>query len=86
LKKMAHVKIHMKIHEKNLKCVKCGKMFYYEKKLEDHVDNQYQCSMCQNRFCKAQEFKKHNRYTHIVHVHDVHIFNNRLVYKFLVSV
>jgi uncharacterized C2H2 Zn-finger protein len=42
LKKMAHVKIHMKIHEKNLKCVKCGKMFYYEKKLEDHVDNQYQ--------------------------------------------
>jgi KRAB domain-containing zinc finger protein len=61
LKKMAHVKIHMKIHEKNLKCVKCGKMFYYEKKLEDHVDNQYQCSMCQKRFCKAQEFKKHNR-------------------------
>jgi KRAB domain-containing zinc finger protein len=62
LKKMAHVKIHMKIHEKNLKCVKCGKMFYYEKKLEDHVDNQYQCSMCQNcifKFVASINFLPH---------------------------
>ncbi|XP_052088474.1 zinc finger protein 184-like [Mytilus californianus] len=54
------VNTHMKTHNKNFKCDLCDKKFYYDKQLQHHIDNQYQCKLCPERFCKVSHFRKHH--------------------------
>ncbi|VDI21853.1 Hypothetical predicted protein [Mytilus galloprovincialis] len=54
------VDVHMKTHNKNFKCDCCDRKFYYDKQLQNHIDNQYQCKLCPERFCKVALFRRHH--------------------------
>ena len=54
------VNVHMKTHNKNFKCDCCYRKFYYDKQLQNHIDNQYQCKLCPERFCKVALFRRHH--------------------------